>query len=130
MTAGLHMTIAGIQEAQARHLRMIAALRPGGALSRVIYLATVEAHRYAVLITHVDTGALRASHRISFDANRMRGEISIDPATVNPRGERPAEYGPEEHARGGSHAFYRRTAVERGPQILRDVLQQLRAGLL
>lgn len=121
----IHLGIEGIQEAQARHLRMRAALRPGGAISRAVYSVLVEAHRYAVLITHVDTGALRASHRISFDAGRARGEIYIDPTAVNPRGQRPAEYGPEEHARGGSHAFYRRTVVERAEPLLREALSRL-----
>jgi hypothetical protein len=45
------------------------------------------------------------------------GRIYIDPTAVNPRGQRPEEYGVYEHARGGSHAFYERTIKERGEQI-------------
>lgn len=110
------ITIEGIQHAQEANLRHIAAMQPNGALGRAVQFGTIEAHRYAVAITHVDTGALRASHRMAVSGNH--GRIYVDPTTVNPRtGERPAAYALEEHARGGSHAFYARTDAEAGYRI-------------
>ena len=124
----MRLTIEGIQGAQQANLRAIAALRPSGALGQAIRGASLAAHRYAVAVTHVDTGALRASHRVHLRG--LEGVISIDPAAVNPRSrKRPAEYGVYEHARGGSHAFYERTVAEAGPRIASQALALLRRGL-
>jgi len=122
------LTITGIQEAQQANLRAIAALRPEGAFGRAVVYAGTAAHRYAVAITHVDTGSLRASHRIAVEG--LRARIFIDPASTNPRtGERPAVYGVEEHARGGSHAFYERVVEERGREIAEGAMRELVRGL-
>lgn len=103
--------IRGIQEAQRDNAKMVAAMQPNGGLGRAVQYGTIEGHRYAVAITHVDTGALRGSHRM--DVSGAHGRIYIDPASVNPRsGQRPSVYGPYEHARGGPHAFYQRTQDE------------------
>jgi hypothetical protein len=113
-------SIQGLQEAQRANARHIAAMKPSGAFGRVVQYATVSAHRYAVSITHVwryKGGGLRASHRMRVYG--LRGEISIDPSAVNPRGQRPSIYGPAEHARGGTHAFYARTEREYGQQAAR-----------
>lgn len=121
------LSITGIQEAQARNLRAIAALRPEGAFGMAIQTATLSAHRYAVALTHVDTGSLRASHRV--DVNGLSGRVFIGPET-NPRtGQQTTEYGPVEHQRGGSHAFYQRTVDEYGPGIRRDAIQIIKVGL-
>lgn len=127
----VRLTIRGIQEAQAANNQAMAALRPAGALGRAVQWGTAESHRYCVTITHVDTGALRASHRMSFDEGRgwARGRIAIDASSVNPHGHKPAEYGPIEHARGGSHAFYARTKEERGQHILRGMADIVRREL-
>lgn len=120
MTFDIKLTITGIQELQAWNIRAIAAMKPKGAFGQAIIWGTTEAHRYAVSITHVDTGALRASHRMAIEG--LQGRIYIDPNTRNPRtGESPAEYGMEEHARGGSHAFYGRTIEEAGGRIHRGM---------
>ena len=126
----MRLTIEGIQQAQAANLQMIAALTPSGALGRAIKYATIEAHRYALAITHVDTGALRASHRMSIESGGLWGRVYIDPMTRNPRtGQRTAVYGPYEHARGGSHAFYERVVTERGEQIVRNAGEIILRGL-
>ena len=122
------MTITGIQEAQRANLEMIAALRPGGALGRAVVYATTAAHRYAVAITHGDTGSLRASHRV--EVSGLRGRIYIDPGSVNPRsGQKPVVYGPYEHARGGSHAFYQRVIDEKGQEIGNRAMAMIVGGL-
>ncbi len=120
----MDMTIKGIQEAQRWNLRAIAALRPSGALGRAIQWGTAAGHRYAVSITHVITGALRASHRMSVSSTQ--GRIFLDPSARNPRSrQRTAVYGPVEERRGGEHAFYRRTVTEAGPRIAREMGQRV-----
>lgn len=127
------LTITGLQEAQAANLRMIAEVKPSGALGRAVKYALTELHRHAVAITHVDTGSLRASHRMRYEeaGASARGEIYIDPAAVNPRThKRPAEYGVYEHDRGGSHAFYDRTRDEAGPKIEREMAQLIEVAVM
>ena len=114
------VTIEGIQEVQDANLRRIAALQPTGAVGKAIKYGTIRLHRYAVAITHVWKhlgGGLRASHRMAISG--LDGKISIDPSAMNPRGQRPADYGPREHARGGTHAFYQRAVDEEGPETVR-----------
>ncbi len=107
--------IYGIQAAQAAMLRAVNAARPEGGLQAALKEAVPVAHRYAVAITHVDTGALKASHKITL--HPTRAEIYLDPAARRSDGRAPAVYGPFEHARGGSHAFYRRVVDERANEI-------------
>lgn len=112
--------IQDIQDAQKAMAKYIASLKMDSAFGRALYIAAMGAQRYLVSITHVwryKGGALRASHRISIDEARRRAIISIDERAINPRGQRPAIYGPVEHARGGSHAFYARTEQEYGREI-------------
>jgi hypothetical protein len=112
------LTIQGLQEAQRANLRHIAALKPHDAFGRLVLRTTTDAERYAVSITHVITGALRASHRIAYSG--LRGEVSLDPLAANPvTGQHTSIYGQAEHARGGTHAFYQRTVDERGYESVR-----------
>lgn len=114
--------IQDIQNAQRAMLQLLASVKPGGALGRAVKYASIAAHRYTTSITHVwhfKGGALRASHRIDFRESENLAEITLDESAINPRGQRPSVYGPFEHRRGGSHAFYERTEREYGPQIAR-----------
>jgi hypothetical protein len=121
------LTITGLQEAQAANNRLLARMQPRGALERAVLYGTTAAHRAAVVITHVDTGALRASHRM--EVSGLRGRVYIDPGATNPRsGVRTAVYGPMEHARGGGHAFYRRVVDEEGQRILGRMAEIVRRG--
>jgi len=119
--------IRGIQEAQDGMLRTAAAFRPNGAFGDAVKEATIYLHRYAVSITHVDSGALRASHHIEL-RGRM-GAIYISPSAVRSDGGRPSVYGPYEHARGGSHAFYARTLAEAGQRAAQAGFVRLRGAL-
>lgn len=74
-------------------------------------------------ITHVITGALRGSHT-AFRLGNLEWMVAPNPGTINPFGFRPKDYGPIEHARGGSHAFYQRTLDERLPEIARDAVMR------
>jgi hypothetical protein len=108
-------SIKGIQEAQRDNIQDIAELKPSSAMGRMIEQVTAELHRYAITITHVLTGALRASHRMEIQNGGLRGRIYIDESSMRPGpvGVFPSEYGVWENERGGSHAFYDRTVDER-----------------
>lgn len=117
-----NVSIKGIQELQAYNIRAIAALQPDGAVGEAIQHGTAALHRHAVVYTHVITGSLRGSHRMDIEAKGMRGVISIDPRTVNPRSrQKPVVYGPIEHERGGSHAFYRLAVEGHGEQVMKEM---------
>lgn len=130
MTFDWSLTIRGLQEAQDMVNRAHAALQPRSAVGRAIQTGTAATHRYAVSVTHVDTGALRASHRQALDLPKLRGIVHLDRSATNPRTGTPVRvYGPIEHARGGRHAFYDRTVAERGQQIARDMADIVREGI-
>lgn len=119
----MRMDIQGIQEAQRQNAEWMAALRPSGGFGEAIRYGTTAAHRYAVSVTHVDTGALRASHRMGIYEGGREGRVDIDGGAANPRGQRPARYGVYEHNRGGEHAFYGRTVKEAGPNIVDEMVR-------
>lgn len=119
-------SIRGIQRAQKANLKHIASLQPSGSMGMAVKAGTIMAHKSAVRKTHVKTGALRASHRIQLSG--LRGLIYIDPDSVNPKGGKPSEYGLIEHARGGSHAFYRRVYDEDGKKITKAVASEFLRG--
>lgn len=124
----LDVTIRGVQEAQRANEQMIAAMRPRGAFGHAIQAATAAVHRYAIGISHVDTGTMKASHRMK--VRELTGVVDLDRTSRNPRSRTPAhEYGYHEHERGGSHAYYERTLREAGPGIGRRALQDVRSGL-
>lgn len=119
------LSLEGIQEVQQRNLRRIAALTPSGAAGEAVRDALIALQRYATQITHVGKyeggGALKNSHRISFDETETEGTVYIDPSSVSPRRTskkyKPVEYGVYENARGGEHAFYDRTVDEIGGSV-------------
>jgi len=104
----IDVSIQGIQELMADSLRATRAIRPSGALGRVVKRVGLATLRWIDGVVHVDTGALRASQRIDFieSGNEATAIIFVDPTAVNPKGQYPAEYGVYENRRGGSHAFY------------------------
>lgn len=118
--AALSASIKGLQRLQARNVRRVAALKPSGAAGRAVRDATATAHRYAVAITHVDTGSWRASHRMVVSGDRLAGVVGIPAGAINPRSRRPVEeYARVWEERGGRLAVYKRTSEEAGPEILR-----------
>ncbi len=128
--SGIDHSITGLQEAQEANLRIIAAMKPDGRLGETVRYGGTEGHRYAVAVTHVwkyRGGALKASHRIALKG--LEATISIDENAVNPRGQRPAIYGPHEHNRGGEHAFYRRVVDEHGNTITKNMRDYFLKGL-
>ena len=112
----IRATISGQQQAQRAVLKTIAAVKPTGGMGRAVRFLALDAHRYLVSVTHVDTSAYRTSQFVRAEGlDRYR--IFIDPTSRNPRtGARPSVYGPIEEARGGSHAAYERT-FRQGPAM-------------
>lgn len=95
------ISIKGLQEAQAANIRAINALKPTGALGAAVREALAFLHARAVMHTPHDTGALRASHRMSMSRQMTEGRIQISRTAHNPRSKvRPYEYGYYLHQRG------------------------------
>lgn len=114
----MRLDIEGLQEAQDANNRLITALKPSGAAGEGVRDATIAAHRYAAIITHVDTGAWRASHRM--DVRGLRGIVSVDERAQNPRSRTPvSQYATIWEERGGRLAVYTRTEEEKGDEIAR-----------
>lgn len=123
-------SIEGIQELQDYNIRAIAELKPDGVVGKAVRYGLTVIHRYAVSVTHVVTGALRASHEMEFRGSESLGIVSIRGDTTNPRtGARPSIYGVTEHERGGSHAFYQRTVEEAGRKTLEEMADMVKGEL-
>ena len=95
-----------------------------GSFSLLIRETLEELRDYAAAITHVSSGTLAASHRVTFDTAHQRGEISPDPTFARRQGrtgriQSVEQYAAAEHARGGSHAYYQRTLSEYGDAVVR-----------
>ncbi len=124
----IRITIKGLQEAQRATLQTIAAVKPSNGLGRAVQYMAIEAHRMAISFSHVDTGAMRASHVIDY-TGPARYVIHLSESARNPRtGQRTSVYGPYEHERGASHAFYERT-WRNGDQLASRALSYLRSLL-
>lgn len=78
-------------------------------VSRILAVSK-DVIKTAAEVTHVDTSTLQTSHVGEFaNAGRDRIRMIIDesPRAINPKHGLPASvYGPIEHGRGGSHAYY------------------------
>lgn len=117
----------GYDKAQRAMLKTMAAVRPDS-IKAAVRDAIIIGHRHATGITHVDTGALRASHAMRFYG--LSGDIYLNPSVRNPRsGQRAAVYGGYEHARGGEHAFYARTIREAGNKMQQAAMSRIRSQL-
>jgi hypothetical protein len=125
---GIRFRLRGLERLQAANLKLLKAISPRGGLGKGVKAATLHLHKYAIAITHVQTGTLKRSHIMDFASGGVQtyrfgipivskavGRIYISPAARNPvTGQRPAEYGLVEHSKRGSHAFYKRTVDEQG----------------
>lgn len=127
--SGLKITVEGLIELQRANEELIHTIRPQNQLGRSVKRVLTFLHKYAVRITHRQTGALASSHVMEFLVRRKRieGRLFISRRTRNPStGARPYKYGVEEHERGGTHAFYRRTVKEVGEQAVLAEIAALR----
>jgi hypothetical protein len=121
-------SIYGLQEAQAANERVLAAVKPSGALGRALQWALATSQRWAIANTPVDSGAWRASHRT--ELRGVRGRLYLAPGAKNPRsGEAVTAYAGVWEERKGRYAIYRRLEADESPQIaagaIRHALQEL-----
>ncbi len=99
----------------------------GGALEKSAAFAARRAYYYVRSITHVDTGALKASHVI--EQHGLKAYVYPSPAVINPRsGKRVTDYAFYENRRGGSHAFYTRM-LGKMPEFMAQAEELLRRSL-
>jgi len=115
----LDLEIKGLKETQDRLVQLLAQVT-GHGWEAIVSKATLRAHRYATMITHVDTGRLKNS---LFPRVHSRGNTAYGVIGTN------VVYAPYEHARGGSHAFFARTVDEEGPAIVDQVNQDVAAAV-
>jgi len=128
----VELSITGLQEAQQKNLQDMNALKPDGALGEAIKWGMIAGHAFAVKITHVDTGAWKASHRMEYRTagGSPRGEVYIDPGARNPRHPTPvAEYATIWELREGDMAVYLRTEKEQGDKITKGMQKILYDGM-
>lgn len=122
MSEDLKWDVEGLEEAQRKLRRLLQELGAGGqpGLKGIISRATLRAHRYASMIVHVDTGRLKNSlhPRVEGKGNNIYGVVGTN-----------VVYAPYEHARGGSHAFFRRTADEEGHAIVQQAVRDVVAAV-
>lgn len=111
--AAFYFQIRGMREVRQMIVQAEKGVSPRN-LREAVGQAGLEAQTYARSTSHVDTGLLRASHALLLAGRggSPRAEVYISAAS------RAAVYGPIEHDRGGSHAFYDRVVSERGEAIL------------
>ena len=127
MDASKWLIIEGKEEVKAELDKAAKVASQGGQMQQAVGIASRRARAYAVEVSHVWTGALKASHTI--EQTGAHAEIYPSPAVINPRTKRsPAEYGPFEHRKGGDHAFYART-MDHSDDIAAPALTYLRRNL-
>lgn len=99
----------------------------GGNVKTGLYAMAAQTATYAAVITHRDTATLYRSYEI--EEKPGKAAIYIDPAMINPRGERPAVYGPEEFARGGSHNAFGRAYSQANPSYVISGIEVILNGI-
>ena len=123
---GLFIRVRNFYKVQA-YLRR-AGLQYRGAFRDTIRVLLEDFRAYAASVTHRQTGTLARSHSVFYDSSRLSGYVYPSPSAVKPFNDptrpgaggrylRASEYGPYEHRRGGSHAFYEMTARHMGPLV-------------
>lgn len=108
---GFVFEIPKMHDIQRRFSETVREFTPTGSLGRAVKNIIQATHREAVAVSHVDTGALKSSHlqEVAAHGHDTEGRVYINTHTANPRHRVPVrKYGPVEHDRGGSHAFYER----------------------
>lgn len=135
MPFSVGLTITGLQKMQRRNLRRMAILEPQEAPGRAVQWATGEMHRHLTLNSPWETGALKASRRISLNLSIPRGMVFNSANSYNPRSDTPPHvYDAFLHARGqvrglrgGILASYPFTMEKNGPGVLRQAVVQLQS---
>lgn len=85
---------------------------PGSGFPRLLAFIAEEFATEATSVAHRVTGALGDS-QMSQEIGHLEWAVFPDPSVINRFGFKPSIYGEIEERRGGTHAFYLRTIVER-----------------
>lgn len=118
----------GVEQARQILQRAERAVTQRGALGIGIRKGLTLLRIYAGSITHRDTGTLSAGHLTQYASGR--GYVYPSPYAINPKSRKPASYyGPFEEARGGSHAFYRRTVDATEDRVVDTVASEIARGI-
>ena len=133
--SGQGLSIKGLQEAQERNLRRIAGLQPSGVRGEAVRMGATRFHRALTYNTPWQTGALRASRRITYTDSVPRAQIFDSGNSYNPRSKTPPhEYDVYLHnrgfrpgLRGGIQASYPYTMQHEGQAILQDMNDMISA---
>ena len=139
----IQFRLRGLEKLQAANAKLLAGISPSKGLAEGVKVATQLLHRYAINITHVRTGTLKRSHIADYASGGVQtfrfgfpivdkavGRIFINPAARNPvTRQMPVDYGPKEHRRGGSHAFYKRAVDEHGKFAAGVAIRKIQSGL-
>lgn len=139
----IQFRIRGLEKLQAANRKLLDGINPKLGLYEGVKVATQILHNYAIKITHVQTGTLKRSHVVDYAAGGVQtfrvgfpimdkavGRIYISSSARNPvTHQMPVDYGPKEHRRGGSHAFYKRTVDERGKYAAGVAIRRIESGL-
>lgn len=100
---GLSVTVSGFEQVEAAFKNVNRFVEEGGdRISNDIAQKLAEGFSRNA---HLRTGALASAFRWSEAVGGGDAQVFIDPAVVNRFNQRPAEYGPFERARGGSHDY-------------------------
>ena len=134
---GQGLSIQGLQRAMERNLRRIAAMKPGGVRGQAVQYGASEFDRVLKVVTPVDTGSLRASRRITFEASVPRAQVFTSASSYNPRSRTPPiEYDVYLHAHGGKgraagtyQASFPHTMRYYGPRIVKNMAEIISDGI-
>jgi hypothetical protein len=112
MTRSIEFRYFGLTEAQQSLYSAARALSPSDGLGRMVQNVSLQAYRFLMTQTHVDTGSLRGSERVEQEIP-ARWMIYIDPSATNRlSGLAVSRYAEVENARGGEHAYIDNTVEQ------------------
>jgi hypothetical protein len=119
--------VKGYQEIQDAERKLLAEMKPSGALGKAVLYATTQMQRGTISRAHRDTGTYAASQ--TTDMQGLSGSVYTK-SNRNPKsGEAASVYGPYEEARGGSHAAYATTFKSDAPGVMVDAIAIIIAEL-
>lgn len=121
------VAIEGYQELQAANRKLLAAVRPQGALGAANLYATKSMLRGVESRAHSDTGTYQASIRAEF--NGLTGRVYVAPNRNPKSGGIAAAYARFEEARGGSHAAFANTAKQDEQRAAQEGVQLIIGAL-
>lgn len=119
--------VEGYEELQAANRKLLAAVRPEGALGAANLYATKSMLRGVEGRVHTDTGTYKASLRAEFTG--LVGRVYVAPNRNPKSGAIASMYAKHEEARGGSHAAFANTARQDEQRVAQEATQLIVGAL-